>query len=81
LQLEASRLMKSNFTGAALRYTDFTNANLRDVNFTDADLSYSNFTGADLRGAVLKNVVAIDTRGLSSALDLYDSLNEEANSA
>jgi uncharacterized protein YjbI with pentapeptide repeats len=54
LFLEGGSALKTNFSGARLRYADFTQADLREVDFTGADLSSADFRGADIEGANFK---------------------------
>jgi uncharacterized protein YjbI with pentapeptide repeats len=64
LTLEKSnRHLKTDFTGANLRYTDFTGANLRGINFTEADLSYADFTDTDLEEARFDKAILEETKG------------------
>ncbi len=59
LLLEGSkRTLKTNFSGAALRFTEIMQANLSEANFTKTDLCSANLsdsiiTGADFSGALL----------------------------
>jgi uncharacterized protein YjbI with pentapeptide repeats len=62
LVLEDKRVLRTNFSGASLRYTDFTSANLRDADFSGADLSFADFTGADIHGANFANTIQTETK-------------------
>ena len=55
LIIDAKRSLKTNFSGAILRYANFTRADLREADFSKADLSYADLTGADLTNTNLKD--------------------------
>jgi uncharacterized protein YjbI with pentapeptide repeats len=61
LLIDTDRLVKTDFSGANLRYTDFAGSDLRDANFTGADLSFANLGGAKLQGAKFHDAKLVET--------------------
>ena len=64
LMIDSNRVLKTDFSGANLRYSDFSGAALRDANFTGADLSFADFAGADLEGANFAEAILDDAKSL-----------------
>ena len=73
------RLLKTEFTGANLRYTDFTGANLRDADFAGADLSYANFSGSDLEGAGFRESILEETKIDMGKIDVSHAIIKKPN--
>lgn len=57
-----SKLPKSSFVNADLRYSTFSETNLMDADFTGADLSNADFTGARLANANFTGAILTNTK-------------------
>jgi uncharacterized protein YjbI with pentapeptide repeats len=67
-QMAGASLRGALMTGTQVRGADLTGADLRDLRALRVSFSGSNLTGVDLRGAELREISALDVRGLDTVL-------------
>ena len=69
-KLAATKLVRSDFSGANLSDADLTGADLRDSQLIDTDFSHANLTNADFTGATFRGVRGLDTATTAGARGL-----------
>ena len=62
LQIDTTRSVRSDLSGARLRYADLSGSKLRRANLVGADLSFANLLHADLREADLTRAALTGAR-------------------